>query len=224
MYGLTAVIWRFWQWKSLFALQYALKRKRQWYFIIANNPWSFVDMFISSTEDFKKFITRMIEIYEKSNKKLQLKYPGILIVLDESHIYFNSRDFGKWTTEYSIFFSQLRKRNIEILLITQNMQTVDKNLRRYVNFVFEPKKFLGVRFYTIREVLDPEECNIYDSEQEWKKWVYIMWPISSFLFNFYVITDKVLKERKISHYICWYKDTVYGIDKLVNFIKKNWFK
>ena len=60
------------------------------------------------------------------------------MLLDEIHIYFDSRDFMKQNNRIiQNFFSQLRKRNILLLATTQYILHLDIRIRRQALAVFQ---------------------------------------------------------------------------------------
>ena len=67
-----------------------------------------------------------------------------IIILDEIHIYLDSRDFMKQNNrELQSIFSQLRKRNILILATTQYLLNVDVRIRRQIKNIFELSHISG---------------------------------------------------------------------------------
>jgi hypothetical protein len=61
-----------------------------------------------------------------------------IMLLDEIHIYFDSRDFMKQNNRViQNFFSQLRKRNILLLATTQYILHLDIRIRRQALAVFQ---------------------------------------------------------------------------------------
>jgi hypothetical protein len=61
-----------------------------------------------------------------------------IMLLDEIHIYFDSRDFMKQNNRIiQTFFSQLRKRNILLLATTQYILHLDIRIRRQALAVFQ---------------------------------------------------------------------------------------
>ena len=61
-----------------------------------------------------------------------------IMLLDEIHIYFDSRDFMKQNNRIiQNFFSQLRKRNILLLATTQYILHLDIRIRRQALAVFQ---------------------------------------------------------------------------------------
>ena len=60
------------------------------------------------------------------------------MLIDEIHIYFDSRDFMRSNIRnIQTFFSQLRKRNILLLATTQYILNLDVRIRRQAQAVFE---------------------------------------------------------------------------------------
>lgn len=54
-----------------------------------------------------------------------------LLVIDEAHLYFNSRDWAK-NKEFIKFFSQSRKLKYDILLVAHGIEMIDKQIRFFV--------------------------------------------------------------------------------------------
>lgn len=64
-----------------------------------------------------------------------------IMLLDEIHLYFDSRDFmNKNSRIIQTFFSQLRKRNILLLATTQYIMHLDIRIRRQALAVFQMSK------------------------------------------------------------------------------------
>lgn len=55
---------------------------------------------------------------------------GCFFLIDEVHLYFSARDWGKNGVKVETYMSQLRKLNDDLFLITQHPEKVDKNFRR----------------------------------------------------------------------------------------------
>lgn len=60
--------------------------------------------------------------------------PGSLIVLDETHLWFNARDWQKTQRELLNFMTQARKQNNDVIFITQHEDNIDKQFRRLIRF------------------------------------------------------------------------------------------
>lgn len=81
-------------------------------------------------------------------------FDNSIMLLDEIHIYFDSRDFmANNKRQVQTFFSQLRKRNILLLATTQYILNLDVRIRRQCKMVFEMSQvkehIFKSRFYSI---------------------------------------------------------------------------
>ena len=220
-YWMILIQWRFWSWKTWFATYYLKKKKEKGAFVISNVPFSFVDVYYWNESMLQKILEYLVKMYYLSNNKLKNNYRQLVLLIDEAHIYFFSRLFYKFKKEYLIFFTQLRKRNVEVILITQNFYTIDRILRRLINFVLTPRKIIR-RYFTVQEIINPEDVNIYDIEQEWKKWERYLNPFISWFLNAYSLKT-VKEEKKLTNYIVGADEILKWTDKLKDFIQKEWF-
>jgi len=59
-----------------------------------------------------------------------------LVVIDEAHIWFNSRDWASQSREVLTFLTQSRKCHTDIIFISQSMFNVDKQVIRLVQYVW----------------------------------------------------------------------------------------
>lgn len=79
----------------------------------------------------------VISILDEIKKKSNI-FDNSIIFIDEIHTYFDSLDFMKNNNRIAqIFFSQLRKRNILLLGMSQYILNVDVRLRRQCMNVFD---------------------------------------------------------------------------------------
>lgn len=121
--------------------------------IIANVPYKFVDVPYSTASELYDIIEDLEFYVDKSNEdvlwyyKNRRYFKNIVIVVDEAHLYFNSRHWGKkWKWDVplidrlDIILTQCRKRNIKIVFISQRLKRVDINIRRMTDFVVRYKK------------------------------------------------------------------------------------
>ena len=80
---------------------------------------------------------KLYNILEELNKD-QNYFNNSIMILDEIHVYLDSRDFfKKYNRPIQTFMSQLRKRNILLLATTQHLLNVDVRVRRQTLNVFE---------------------------------------------------------------------------------------
>lgn len=64
-----------------------------------------------------------------------------LVVIDEAQLFFNARDWQKASAGLLTFLTQSRKVRCDVILITQNMSLIDKQLRVNSQFVWAFKDF-----------------------------------------------------------------------------------
>lgn len=87
--------------------------------------------------DIKNETTDTIDILKKLDEVPDFFNDSIMLI-DEIHIYFDSRDFMRSNIRHiQTFFSQLRKRNILLLATTQYILNLDVRIRRQALAVFE---------------------------------------------------------------------------------------
>ena len=74
-------------------------------------------------------------------------YNNSIILMDEIHLYLDSRDFmSKNNRKIQTFFSQLRKRNILLLGTSQYIMHVDVRVRRHAKMVFDMRNLSNGMF------------------------------------------------------------------------------
>jgi zona occludens toxin (predicted ATPase) len=74
---------------------------------------------------------------------------GSVVLLDEAHLWLSSRNWKAINGKVNEWFSQLRKRHVDLLITAQNVTAVDKSLRDKIAFCsfMESFKRLGGFFY-----------------------------------------------------------------------------
>ncbi|MEO5351487.1 MAG: hypothetical protein H7836_17860 [Magnetococcus sp. YQC-3] len=105
---------------------YKKKEKKNSPLVISNVPYSFVDVVFSTKEEFKEIIKNLINYIKNTNEKEELKKYNtmrpIYMLIDESHLYFYSREFkNNISSDDLIVLSQCRKRKISIEFIVQDL-------------------------------------------------------------------------------------------------------
>lgn len=71
----------------------------------------------------------------------RLKEGEILLVIDESQILFNSRDYGrKGRAEWLSFFTQHRKLGYEVILVAQFDRMLDRQIRALIEYEYRHRK------------------------------------------------------------------------------------
>ena len=151
-YWVRIVIWEFGAWKTLSTMAYMLKQKQRYkdnIIIFSNILLDFVDFPFNSISDLRFIFELLINYINKTNKKEFLPTERqILLVIDELHLYFPSSSwwsFIKFSKEDLILLTQCRKRNIEIIWITQELWQISKRFRVLSPYV--RKYYKGLGFY-----------------------------------------------------------------------------
>lgn len=146
-------MWSFGSWKTFWTFLEISQLDKTKNFIIANINYPMVDLFFSTPEELYKLIDSLEYYVDSSNKNIYRYYQNrkifknIVIVVDEAHLYFNSRHWWKakkWEVplidRLDIILTQCRKRNIKIIFISQRLKRVDINIRRMTDFVVRYKR------------------------------------------------------------------------------------
>jgi hypothetical protein len=109
--------------------------------------------------------TNDIEQLKKSRKKIK-------IIIDEWPLYFYADDFRKLDVEKLKPLTQCRKRNIEVIIITQRFWFVVKKLRTLTNYVLQYKKYLRwlIIKWEFKEILNLDTTEIYSEDNLWKSY------------------------------------------------------
>lgn len=138
----------FWSWKTFWTFLEVSKLDKTKNLIIANVPYRFVDLFYSKAEELYTIIESLEKrVYETNNDVENYyysmkNYKNIVLIVDEAHLYFNSRKRDKsWLMDrLDVILTQCRKRNIKIFFISQRLKRVDLNIRRMTDYVVRYKR------------------------------------------------------------------------------------
>ena len=126
-YGASCVMWNFGSWKTFKSFQEAYSVDDNT-FVIANVPYSRVDLFYS-TENQLLNVIKLLEQYALSTNANIKDYgfngvrtqKDILFIVDEAHLYFDSRSsLVRWNNMESmkLLLTQCRKRKIRMVFIS----------------------------------------------------------------------------------------------------------
>lgn len=149
-------------------------KKYYWAFIIYNQPYPWVDLFYSSVEDLNLVVDMLNQYMLKTNNPPTLYYPPIAFWIDEAHNYFFSRNFTKnFDDRKRVLFTQPRKRNILIPVVSQRFSFLDINIRRLLFEIISPRRFFFWSYIREVEVLDIENPNLWVDEYEGITWQYV---------------------------------------------------
>jgi hypothetical protein len=90
----------------------------------------------------------------KSYDDLKRVTKGV-VLLDEAHVWFFSRQWAKFPYDLLFFWSQARKRQLEIIYTVQDLERIDTLIRDLTDEVVRLRKFVGgIAFKWIREGSD----------------------------------------------------------------------
>lgn len=235
-YGVTCISGNFgagktfWTFLNLFALD------KDEYFIIANVPYSCVDIFFSTTDELVNVLKVLDYYVQETNWDLQLLYKNqpitkkIIFVLDESQNEMWAREAltkANLIKEFKPTLTQCRKRRIKMFFITQRLTQIDIYIRRLSDFVLEYRKrrFFGA-FRTTRSLYenigDVAQIETDDSVRyiDWEAYQTfkeraLMYSdvfrhnttlIRNLVYYFDPIYQKIAKEKYLSLYVVGYED------------------
>lgn len=158
MYWLEIVLGSFWAWKSF----YTHRRITSFFYrnSIRIGNYSSPDFHIQfrSIDDLIN-ILESIYNFKKDPKNLKQK---IILVIDEAPLYFWNRDFKTFPKKLLYFLVQLRKLNVLMIVIAQDLKMLDINFRR---LCYNVRKYysmlLFIRMYKNYELLS-EDANLND--------------------------------------------------------------
>lgn len=145
-FWVQVVVWLSGTWKTKNEFQKAYKWKQERiksgrkHIIIANVPYDFVDIFYSSNKDLKNIWDWIYKYIKDTNDPATLwllDIPDIYWIMDEAHQYFFSRDFKNIDANAVKVTPQIRKRFIELTVITQNVWQLDLFFRRLSEYTVE---------------------------------------------------------------------------------------
>lgn len=102
-------------------------------------------MNVNNTYLTPEFLIWFSDEYQKRSKKKRLSEGEILLVVDECQLIFNTRawnddDRAGWIS----FLSQHRKIGYEVILVAQNFEMVDKQIRALVEYEVNHRKVVNM--------------------------------------------------------------------------------
>lgn len=202
MYWLEIILWEFGAWKSF----YTHRSITTFYFKDSIKIWNYsspdFDLQFRSVNDFINILNAIYN-FKKDPKNLD---KHIEIIVDEWAIYFGNREFKSFPKPLLTFLVQLRKLNVSMKIIAQDLKMLDINFRRLCYNVRKYYKFLHfIRMYKDYELLS-EDANLNDpinsvmSKPHFKFWpwltVKIFWFRSKIFWSSLYDTNELI----IPHY------------------------
>lgn len=143
------------------------QKKKQGFFVITNMQHEHADVILKpDPQNVFDVISEVLifknQGFETCDLDPKYKHTGILIVIDEAHLYFNAdtwkdRYKGEQGQAIMNFLSQARKIDCHCVLTVQDPSKLDKNFRRYTEEFFELKPVIGLRYW--KKIKHPsKEC------------------------------------------------------------------
>lgn len=235
-YGVTCVSGNYGAGKTFGTFLDLFALDKDEYFIIANVPYSCVDIFFSTTEELKN-VLRVIDAYvQDTNSDTKLMFENqpitkkIIFVLDESQNEMWAREAltkANLIKEFKPTLTQCRKRRIKMFFITQRLTQIDIYIRRLSDFVIEyrKRKFFKA-FRTIRSLYEnigdiaqietDDSVRYIDAEayQTFKERSFMYsswflqwtWWIRDIVYWFDPVYQRISKEKHLSLYVVGYED------------------
>ena len=157
-YWLSIITWNFGSWKTFWlgVELYRLKEENPDVCIIANVPRAITDIYYNSINDFQMILEHLYMFYEETNHIIDSynnTWKDIVLVMDESQIYFPARWFAdkkqkELREKLTIILTQCRKRYTRIRCAVQRPKMLDINFRRLADniwFYYKDSRF-GIKF------------------------------------------------------------------------------
>ena len=170
-FGVYCVMGNFWSGKTSWTFLDLSKVDKRKTYIIANVKYSFVDKFFNTPKDLSLVLDSVINYCKITNKDIKKyyeereKYKDIILVVDEAHLYFDSRNRKNYSSSLDVILSQCRKRNIKVLFISQRLKRVDLNIRRLADFVIRyrrERKPIFIGFEWVKRFIYSNEGDLAD--------------------------------------------------------------
>lgn len=93
---------------------------------------------ITNDELTVDFLLDFADEYHERNKKGQIIEKQTLLVIDECQTMFNARSWNKKDRmQWCVFFAQHRKFGYTVILVTQDISFIDKQIRNVLEFEYE---------------------------------------------------------------------------------------
>lgn len=174
-YGASCVMWNYWSWKTFRSFKecYSVDENT---FVIANVPYSRVDLFYSTEENLLNVI-KLLEAYALSTNANIREYwfngvhtqKDILFIVDEAHLYFDSRSsLVRWNNMESmkLLLTQCRKRKIRMVFISQRLTQIDIRIRRLCDYVEEYHRSNFLWLYRVKKNVYENRGDVADIEAD----------------------------------------------------------
>lgn len=199
-----------WKTKNTFQEAWYWKQQNPDGILIANVPYNFVDVHFSSKSDLNLILAHIRDYVDRTNVKTTFMYnrpAPILILVDEAHLYYFSRDFKGFDKDTLLILTQCRKRKISIVFITQELAQLDIFIRRLVPYItLYSTLIFGFGLSRLFHVKDPDVTNLEDVvnfEEQDREYLFPDW--------WQALRNKRLKREYFrdwvfTYYVIWLRD------------------
>lgn len=238
-YWLNIITWNFGSWKTfkLGTVLYDLKEENPNVCIISNVPRSITDIYYNSINDFQMVLEHMYMFYEETNKDFNTydsTWKDIVLVMDESQIYFPARWFAdkkqkELREKLTIILTQCRKRYTKIYCAVQRTKMLDINFRRLADYIWfcEQYKRFGIqlaRLYIFEcswaiDDLIGDDGDLFSSEEKLMEMDINDWAISRHMtdvLNSLMILQhpkwNLWNEKNVTRHISWLLQDIYTLN------------
>ncbi len=231
----------FGSWKTYGTLLQLYQQSKDNTFIISNNPYGKVDLYFSTEVELLKVIDLLEEYMQQTNRSLlsyftnSSSYKDIVFVIDEAHLYFDSRHAltNKNNMErLGLLLTQCRKRKVKFYVVTQRLTNIDIRIRRLADFVEEYKRnsFLWLikrvrkkTYENLGDIGDLESDTVVrfvDGEQITAKKEALISselfrPLTTFLNVFIFLSyayRELIKEEYLTYHVVGFEDTKVNLE------------
>ena len=237
-YGLNIITWNFGSGKTfkLWTVLYELKEENPNVCIISNVPWSITDINYNSIDDFQMVLEHMYMFFEETNENFgtyDSTRKDIVLVMDESQIYFPARWFADkkqkelWE-KLTIILTQCRKRYTKIYCAVQRTKMLDINFRRLADYIrfCEKYRWFGInlaRLYIFEcswaiDDLIGDDANLFSSEEKLMEMDIndgaISRHLTDILNNILILKHPkrwLWNEKNVTRHISWLLKNVYDL-------------
>jgi len=253
-YGITVYQWMFGDGKTYhgFSTLYSDILVGENPYVIGNIPYSQVDLFYSSKEDMQSIVLLLCNYIMHTNVDHKLYYEyydsqrPIIFIVDEAHLYFNSRDWASGQMSMMmIALSQCRKRKIKFIVISQKTWFIDKTFRVLADYTIKMQKTKSIigkvtkamTYYNPWDILDLDtdtlslsdvinnEHKIIRAEQYlmdesiFFPLTPLLKPLALFDHSYHLLAQ----EQYNTVYVTWLDDTARAIPKMTSYYDRDWY-
>lgn len=233
-YWLRLVTGVFWSWKTknLFQEAFFWKQKNPDWLLIANIPYSFVDIHFNSKTDLNLILSHILAYIEATNNIEDMKeaiFPPIKVLIDEVHCYYFARDFKAFDKDVMTIITQCRKRRITIDFISQELAQLDVFIRRLTPLVLCYEKALfGFKRAVLYYARANEWTDLWSDTQFEEMDKNLVRP-DKIVLRFNKDLQKYYDEKYLTYYVVWFTDILHWFTfedfkkKQLDLYEKYWY-